>query len=437
MFARLRKSEAGWSLMDQAAVSGGNFLTALVLARTLSPASYGTFSLLFLSLFAINTCHSSLVVYPLTLKVATTSEGDLWRINGTALVHTLALGIPLSGVLAVVAFALHRLDLWPILAITMVGWQAQETARRVLLAGLRSSSAFLPDLVCYVGQGILLAVLRPKNLVYVFLIIAATSIIVAVWQFLIVRISLAGAFALDHCKYAWRVGGYILAGNAMNMATLQVPSWTLALMAGTSAVAGYQSLLNLVGVANPIIFSVSNLLIPAVARGSLLGVAEARRTMYYYGSRYGLLLLPGFLALAIAPHRVMRLVYGASSPYLHLAPLLGPFVLAFALQYLATVVGAYEGGMERPKTYMWVQVAGTGALLTLGIGLIHFYGIAGAVTAMVIASAARLLTFIVLSRAADRRLLMGEGAPGGAPKGEPLARPAANPSAHACSEVGS
>jgi O-antigen/teichoic acid export membrane protein len=74
------------------------------------------------------------------------------------------------------------------------------------------------------------------------------------------------------------------------------------------------------------------------------------------------------------------------------------------LQYLATVVGAYEGGMARPKTYMWVQIVSTGILLTAGVALIRMFSITGAVEAMVLASAARLVTFLLLARAADRPL---------------------------------
>ncbi|HWZ52853.1 MAG TPA: hypothetical protein VNW54_15445 [Granulicella sp.] len=390
--------------MDQAAVSGGNFLTTLVLARLLPPASYGTFSLLFLSLYAINTCHASLVIYPLTLNIAAAKESELKHLNGIACLHTLALAIPFSAALAGITLFLHRMDLWPFLSLAMVGWQIQESARRTLLASLRSHVAFLPDLICYVGQGLVLLVLRPTNLPAVFLVVASTSLLAALWQFWIARISLASSFCMEPCRYAWRVGRFILAGNALNMATLQVPSWTLAFSSGPLAVAGYQSLLNLVGVANPIMFSVSNLLIPAVARGSLRGKAEARRTMYHYGARYGLLLLPCFLILLAAPSHVMQLVYGARSAYLPLAPLLRPFVLAFSLQYLATVVGAYEGGMARPKTYMWVQIAGTGVLVTLGVVLIYVYGVPGAVMAMLLASATRFITFALISRAADRRM---------------------------------
>jgi O-antigen/teichoic acid export membrane protein len=408
LFSKLRESEAGWSLLDQAAVSGGNFLTTLVLARILSPANYGTFSLLFLSLYAINTCHASLVLYPLTLNVASGKEDTFKHLNGIAFLHTLALSLPFAAVLAGITFLLHRMNIWPFLALAMLGWQVQESARRTLLAGLRSRAAFLPDLVCYVGQGLILLALRSTHLVVIFLVMAATSLLAALWQFSVVRISLAQSFAIAPCRYAWKIGRFILAGNMLNMATLQVPSWTLALIFGPLSVAGYQSLLNLVGVANPIMFSVSNLLIPAVARGSLRGQAEARRTMYHYGARYGLLLLPGFLILLAAPSVVMHLVYGARSAYLPLAPLLRPFVLAFTLQYLATVIGAYEGGMSRPKTYMWVQIAGTGMLVTAGVLLIYAYGIKGAVMGMLLASATRFIAFALISRSADQRMLVSE-----------------------------
>jgi len=406
--SRLNQSEAGWSLMDQAAVSGGNFLTTLMLARILSPASYGTFSLLFLSLYAINTCQGSLVIYPLTLHVASTKPDEVRHLNGIALLHTLMLSLPFTAVLACITFVLHCMDVWPFLALAMVSWQIQESARRTLLGGLKSRAAFLPDLLCYVGQAVVLALLRPTSLALVFLVIMATSLIAAAWQFGLAGISLRRAFSLAPCREAWRLGRFILAANALNMATLQVPSWTLALTSGSLSVAGYQSLLNLVGVANPIMFSVSNLLIPAVARGSLRGAAEARRTMYHYGLRYGLLLVPCFLGLLVAPTWVMHMVYGARSTYLPLAPLLRPFVVAFALQYMATVIGAYEGGMARPKTYLWVQVAGTGVLLTLGVLLIWLYGIEGAVIGMLLASATRFLTFVLISRAADQRMHLTE-----------------------------
>jgi O-antigen/teichoic acid export membrane protein len=402
MLDKLLGSETRSSLVDQCVVSGGNFLTTLVLARVLRPAEYGAFSLLFLSLFAINTCHTSLVVYPLTLRGASATGRELGEIAGAALTHTLLLSIPLAALLTVVAFALHRLDLWAPMALAMLLWQVQETARRLLLAALRSRDAILPDMFCFVGQAVVLLWIRSTDLRVVFLVVAATSLLAACWQFALVRVSLARSFSTDYGRFAWNVGRFALAGNALNMISLQIPGWALILLVSPAAVAGYQSLLNLVGIANPIIFSVSNLLIPAVARVASQGVRDARRTVVHYGIRYTTLLLPGFALLFVFPHTVMRLVYGAASPYLGFAPLLRIFVVTFLLQYLATVVGAYEGGMSRPKTYMWVQIVSTAILLTAGVWLIRSFGVAGAVYAMFLASIARLVTFLLLAWAADR-----------------------------------
>src|ERR1700686_2966988 len=96
-----------------------------------------------------------------------------------------------------------------------VGWQVQESARRTLLASLRSHIAFLPDLICYVGQALILLALRPSTLSTVFLVVAFTSLLAALWQLAITRISLARAFCLAPCRYAWKAGRFILAGNAL------------------------------------------------------------------------------------------------------------------------------------------------------------------------------------------------------------------------------
>lgn len=70
MAKRFVLGEGIWQLLDQLAVSAGNFLTGMVLARTLYRSEFGIFSLLFMTLFTINTCHLSLVVYPLVLSIS-------------------------------------------------------------------------------------------------------------------------------------------------------------------------------------------------------------------------------------------------------------------------------------------------------------------------------------------------------------------------------
>lgn len=382
----------------------GNFLTAVILARTLSATQFGAFSLLFLALFSINTLHQSLVIYPLTLAVAQDSEAGGRQSTGRAIAHTGILWLPWLLILSAVLLALHRLDVMAGMTVAMLAWQLQEVARRALLASARARAAILPDVISYIGQAAILIALRPHTLNQVFLCIAATSAAALAWQLVVCRPAFTGIFHPEHTAQAWRLGKYSLAANILTMAMLQFPGWLLRSLGGLAVVGAYQALANLMGIANPIIFSMSNMLIPSIARASRTGPQQARRVMVRYGLRFGYFLLPCFLVLALFPHIVMTLAYGSHSPYLGLAPLLRIIAFTFAVQYFATIVGAYEGGMSRPRSYMYSQVAGLILLITLGSLLMRLYGVTGAAYAGLIAASARLVTFVSLSRSADLAL---------------------------------
>jgi O-antigen/teichoic acid export membrane protein len=407
MLAKLLRSNTSGTLADQAVVSGGNFLTAMVLARTLAPSSYGVFSLIYLAIIALNTCHSSVVVYPLTLRGAAMDHDKLGVLTRTALLHTFLLALPLSLVAATVAVLCGQKNIVPLVIVAIIAWQMQETVRRALIASARTFQTVLPDALCYIGQAVLLFVLHTRSLAVIFLVMAVTSLFAALWQIGILGVPLAFSGCVQECRthatYAWKLGRYILFGNALNMIGMQIPSWTLAAAIGTASVAGFQSLMNLGGIANPIIFSINSLLIPMIARNADQGATHSRGIALRYGIRYGVLLVPCFVVLAGFPSWTMHRFYGAASPYLALAPMLRLLILSFGLQYIATVIGAYEGGMSRPNSYLWIQVASIAALAIVAVPLIYRYGIQGAVIGILVASAIRLISSILISWNADRQ----------------------------------
>jgi hypothetical protein len=55
---------------------------------------------------------------------------------------------------------------------------------------------------------------------------------------------------------------------------------------------------------------------------------------------------------------------------------------------------------------MFAQIASLSILVLTGLVLMKFYGIAGAVYAGALAAAARMLTFMILSRRSDRAMMM-------------------------------
>jgi O-antigen/teichoic acid export membrane protein len=396
-FQKLLRSESSWQLLDQAVVSAGNFLTTLLLARTLVPELYGTFSLIYLALYAINTCHASLVLYPLTLNAATAERHTVGATAGQGALRTLLLApVEVLALLATAAFV-HRLDLLPLLALSMFAWQLQETMRRGLLASRRPLAAVLPDALSYLGQAAIIFLVHARSLETIFLIIVLTSSAAAVLQAISLRVSLATAFQREHIAYAWQLGRFALTGNLLTMILLQVPSWALVIFAGRAAVGSYQSLGNLINVMNPVTFSLSSLLIPTIARASLESTAAAWAAMYKHGLRFGVLLLPAFLAYLLVPASCMSVIYGHASPYLRFAPLMRILAPTIVFDYLSTVIGAFEGGNGRPRTFMQVQLLAVSTLLLCGVFLIRSFGVRGAVLSVLFISVARFVAFLLLS----------------------------------------
>ena len=402
----IRNNEAVWALIDQAVVSGGNFLTTLVLVRSLSQVDFGTYSLIFLALLSLNTLHSSLVIYPLTLAVAQTHGIAGREALGRCIVHTCVLWVPWLLILLSVLLILHRPEILFTVGLALLCWQLQEVARRALLADANAKNAIIPDLVSYAGQATILVVLHLQSLNAIFLSIGLTSLASLLWQLMIARPLYRELTSRTHIGAAWKLGKYTLVANVLNMGILQFPSWTLDALQGRAVVGSYQALANLIGIANPILFSMSNMLIPAVARAAGDGLTAVRKIMLKNAILFSALLLPCFFLMAGFPRQIMSAVYGAHSPYLPLAPLLRIFSLTFLLQFLATLIGAYEGGLSRPKTYMFAQIASLSILVLTGLVLMKFYGIAGAVYAGALAAAARMLTFMILSRKSDRAMMM-------------------------------
>ena len=91
-----------WALVDQGALSLGGFLTNIILARTLSAAEYGLFSVIFGALLFLNGLHGAIIAYPLSVKGASGSHVALGRLAGLALLLSLVCALPAcAGILGV------------------------------------------------------------------------------------------------------------------------------------------------------------------------------------------------------------------------------------------------------------------------------------------------------------------------------------------------
>lgn len=378
-----------WSMVDQGAVSVGNFLTTVLVARAMLPSEYGIYALLFALMLFMVFLNSAAVVYGLSLHGAAGTEAELRPLAGGSLILTGGLGVVLGAATGGVAILLHRASLVPWIFLALLFWQLQETTRRALMSRLRHADAVWGDGLSYLGQAACIAYLfvaRRLTLASVFEAMAVTS--AAGWLLQICQLRLAPSDFRGSLRLVprfWGAGRWALLVGVTQAFIGQALLWFLAFR-GMAEVASFQSLLNLVRVTNPVMFAIGSVVLPIVAARQekpAAGLLAVRR----YGLLGALVLIPYFAVIFIFPSSMLRLLYGAGSSYLGLPVELRLLILGSAFVYVGHILGMYYFGLSRSDVVFRCESAAAATAAVGGLVLVTQAGIIGA-------SAAYDLTFI-------------------------------------------
>jgi len=403
------------SLADQGVVSLGSFLTQVVLARTLAPREYGIFALLFGVLILLNVCHWALVTYPLSVQGASADERALRRLTTRSLALTVLLAVPLCSIAAGTTFFLKQPKLAPWVALALLLWQLQETLRRAFMAHVRHRDALWGDALSYLGQGVILWALAATGRVTLpmaFATIALTSGIAG---------SLQGIqLGLDMVRFRevvalipsyWRIGNWALFAHFADTATLQALPWALGTLHGLEKVASFQAAANVLGISHPVMYGISNLVVPATVRAHQNGGArEGWRVTQKYAAWGVCALLPYYAVLLIWPRGVLSMFYGQTSIYMSLGMALRVLLLAYFFAYSFGMISAFFNGMKRPSLVFYSELFGVAAALGFGIPLAWYHGVMGACWGLLLVLLARTLGGSIFLR----KLLQSEGEEGAA-----------------------
>ena len=247
----------------------------------------------------------------------------------------------------------------------------------------------------FIGQAVLIAVLAWMNeltLVTALYAMSATFLVgtlmhISKLQFGRPNIAQAGALARDY----FSVGKWSLVYYEMQILRLQLFPWVLAATTGTAATAAYQAASNIASFMNPISLGIGNAIPQAAAQARLSsGVFGAWRV----ARGYLLFGLPPILVICaaglLAPQLVLRLMYGASSPYLDTALTVQFLVVAAVAEYVGEMIGKTLLGVGAGRLASTVTVLGlVTAVFTLP--LIPWLGVVGAAIALAIANLIRLV----------------------------------------------
>lgn len=401
-------TQTGWGLTDQALVSAANFVTMFLLARTLSPGSFGSFTLAYTALLFAGSVQFALIVRPHNVLAALRHNEEYARYTTSVVVGQLLL-LGLIVVTAVAGLGLvYRLG-WgvtPVLTAlipAIVAWQLQECFRRILYTEGRLGGALFNDLISYGGQiagVVLLWKLQRLTGPAALSVLAVTSTVAAavgVWQ---VRRSLARRFDLRLLRENWTFGKWLLGATTGDWLSTQLYVYLAALLLGPAAAGALKAGQLILGPLNIVCSFLDSVLPVRFARAWSAGggAALGRRLRAAYALTAPL--VGGYcLVVAVAAGLLLRLLYGQT--YAGYSTLLALTALFTFTSYLPRIVSAalQAQGISRP-----IFVAYVGAGLTaigLGVPSIALAGVNGAVIGMILST---LMLSCLLWYAYRRRL---------------------------------
>jgi O-antigen/teichoic acid export membrane protein len=387
------------AVSDQGVISLGNFFTGILLARHLPQSEYGTYALIIGILISANSLHSALIGQPLTVYGAKTDAKGVGQLATGALILTIGISLFLNIAVFVALLVLHRSDL----AIGVFGvsllWQFQEVLRRGLLSQFRQGEALLGDGISYLGQaGLVWFLIQQQwlSLNKVFAIMMLTSVLAACLQALQIKIqSVSVKMVIDFARLFWNFGRWILLTNVMTVILLQIFPWSLRLFHGPEATASFQVIVNVLGVSNPIIFSLGTLIITAITHANAEGNrADAAKIAWKYALPLAILLLIYYVVLIIWPGEILAVFYGSGSPYLSigLETPLRILVLAYSMMYCSIVFQSVLYGIKNSRAVFQINLVSTCLGLIVGIPMVSYGEVRGACSAIFLIQLISLVT---------------------------------------------
>ena len=386
---------AFWTLVDQSTISLGNFLLNIQLARHLDAPEYGIFALILSGFFIVQLINGSLIRYPLMLRLARAREEFSLNLIFTSVAMTAASSLVSSIAVAAGLFALGRRDIAVAAAVYLVLWQLQDLSRHTLLAQLRHRAAAAIDGITYIGAAGAIAVLANNGCLNLFTALSAMAgtcaLALAVET---LRHPLTLPTMIDPREFIrdwWMLGQWAFLNGFLSIASVQIFPWTLAIFNGPAAVAGYQAVINIANLANPIVFGLNNIILPTVARTHEEGgIQEAWRTAQIFIVIGGGLLSLYAIPLILLPRSVLVLVYGVNSPYVsfyHAVPIV---VYAVAINSLVGMVIGFILGVKAPRLAAWINLIGL-AMAALVLALIGSVSVMGCAVALAVAGTVRAI----------------------------------------------
>ena len=384
---RVTNGREVWAIADQALVSGTNFITNVIVARSLGIAQFGVFALAWMAMLFFYSMQMAMISAPMMSLGPKTPPADRRSYWGAVIVQELFFAFASSALiflgLHLVAILIHQPGLdrltYP-LCLATVAYLLQDFARRYFFTTRQSRRAFLNDAVSCLPQ---------LPLIFFFLRLHLIGISGVLWIFAVTSLVGVGlglywlepvGFALRDIKKTatrhWRFSRWI------------APSWLLSWMStnfiavlapvyyGPAAAGVLRASQNIVAVTHVWILGLDNAM-PAEAAHRLQegGISALSQYLRNMSLRWGGLTAGFALVVGIVPQFWLRLLYG--SQFAGYGAILRMYCLLYILVFIGGPIRAGLQALEYTAPFVWAQIGASAFALAIGIPLTRSFGLTG------------------------------------------------------------
>ena len=403
-------------------MSGTNFVTGVIIGRTLAKEDFGLYILGFSIILFFTNSQTSLILQPYIAIFPQLGKDEKKSFTGSSLLEQL-----IFSVLAIIFLILGGFSLslgWGPAGLTKVVWTLvlvivfillKEYARQICLAQLQMRSAFLLDLFVsflqIAGLGALLY-LGDLSVNLTYLIIGFACGVPALAWLLIRFKSGAFRFRLDNLatdfRQRWRLGKWVFLSTMACQFGSQIYPWLLAIFHGTADAGVLAACMGIIMLANPFVLGMANYLNPITAHALAQGGVKELRLRVNQGIWLFLMIMGVFCAtMLISGDRLVALVYGNKYTDTRLVLIL--LALSQLASTLSFPVNAGLLALKLPEVGFKSYLLALGITLTAGVSLVKILGPVGVGIGLLISSiATSAVRWIIFRRKVDAARYLGE-----------------------------
>ena len=381
------ESQVGWASIDQAIVSGGNFLVNILLARSLEPSEFGRFAVVFVALQFCLVVHTSAIGGSLAIFGGSEKPQIFTQHLTASCGLSLALLIAACVLLTVVTTVAQTDVSLSLILGTIASQYAHETLKRALAARLQFRTCTTSDLVTYGGRFICLLFIALSGRVELeevfatFLVFALFGAVVSGRALEIdwpsVRMPL-GAFQ-EIAKRHISIVGWAAGGAVLSILATLVIQLGLAAAHGPAETAKLHSMVVILSLTHPIIAFMQTAVAPIVASRNRV---KGPRAAYALGvssiAGGAAALLPLWIVLLVFPREALNLIYG-SNAFAGIEQPLVVYTIAYLLLYLGLTMTAMLTSLKAGRAGFLIQLANGFTALVLAVPATSAFGLWGAV----------------------------------------------------------